>query len=162
MDIPAFASEPASGEQFTLMSNQTECGKTKMKTQIRLCSILLKGKLTRPTSMLNSAFAVTLLFLATTGCNMLNLNRAETTGNSNTASSREKIGVQECDDFLAKFDACVSSKVPEAERAKYNIDSWVKSWKKQAGDPSTKGRLATLCKQSADNQATLKSYGCTF
>jgi len=93
---------------------------------------------------------------------MFNLKRPKTTDNSNTASSREKIGVPECDDFIARFDACVASKVPEAERAKYNIDYWVKSWKKEAADPANKGRLATLCKQSADHQATLKSYGCTF
>jgi hypothetical protein len=52
--------------------------------------------------------------------------------------------------------------VPEAERAKYNVDYWVKSWKKQAENPATKGKLAALCKQSADNQTTLKAYGCTF
>jgi hypothetical protein len=133
-----------------------------MKSQIRAFRIVLKGKVTRPTSLLNSAAAVSLLMLATTGCNMLNLKRNKTTYNSNTATTREKIGVPECDDFITRFDACVSSKVPEAERAKYNIDYWVKSWKKQAGDPASKGRLAVLCKQSADNQATLKSYGCTF
>lgn len=133
-----------------------------MKSQIRLCSIVLKRRLAIPTSLLKSAFAVSLLLLATTGCKLLNLNRTKTIDNSNAASRREKIGVPECDDFIAKFDACVSSKVPAAERAKYNIDYWVKSWKKQAQDPATKGKLATLCKQSADNQATLKSYGCTF
>src|SRR5437588_686465 len=35
------------------------------------------------------------------------------------ASTGEKIGVPECDDFIAKYDACVSSKVPEAARAQY-------------------------------------------
>src|SRR6266436_9599015 len=84
---------------------------------------------------------------------------------STAASSGEKIGVPECDDFIAKYDACVSSKVPEAARAQYKsaVDQWRSSWKKLADNPATKGTLAAACKQAAAQQeAALKQYGCTW
>jgi len=104
-----------------------------------------------------------------------NMNNSNTpAGNSNkTAASTpatkvaagDKIGVPECDDFIAKYDACVSSKVPEAARAQYKsaVDQWRASWKKLAENPATKGSLAAACKQAAAQQeAALKSYGCSW
>jgi hypothetical protein len=109
------------------------------------------------------------------GCSKTEENSNSTAANSNkttaastpatTAPSGNKIGVAECDDFIAKYDACVSSKVPEAARAQYKsaIDQWRASWKKQAEDPATRGALAAACKQAAEQQsAALKSFGCTF
>jgi hypothetical protein len=88
-----------------------------------------------------------------------------TTTTTTTASSGEKIGIPECDDFIAKYDACVSSKVPEAQQAqlKSAVDQWRASWKKLAANPATKGTLAAACKQASEQQAAaLKSYGCTW
>ena len=99
---------------------------------------------------------------------MANSNKpatAATPAKSTAASSGEKIGVPECDDFIAKYDACVSSKVPEAARAQYKsaVDQWRSSWKKLADNPATKGSLAAACKQAATQQeAALKQYGCTW
>jgi hypothetical protein len=99
---------------------------------------------------------------------MANSNKpasAATPAKSTAASSGEKIGVPECDDFLNKYDACVSGKVPEAARAQYKsaIDQWRSSWKKLADNPATKGTLAAACKQAAAQQeAALKQYGCTW
>ncbi|HVS20415.1 MAG TPA: hypothetical protein VHD88_01140 [Pyrinomonadaceae bacterium] len=102
-------------------------------------------------------------------------NSNSTAGNSNKAatmsspakttasSSGEKIGVPECDDFIAKYEAC-ADKVPEAGRAQYksSLAEWRKSWKQLAATPATKGTLAGICKQAAVQQAAaLKSYGCT-
>ena len=90
---------------------------------------------------------------------------ASSPGSSTASSSGEKIGVPECDDFIAKYDACVSSKVPEAARAQYkaSIAEWRKSWKQLAENPATKATLAAACKQAAEQQAAaLKSYGCSF
>lgn len=81
------------------------------------------------------------------------------------AMTAEKIGVPECDDFIAKYDACVSDKVPAAARAQYKsaVAQWRASWKKLADNPSTKGSLAAACKQAAEQQAAaLKAYGCSF
>ena len=90
---------------------------------------------------------------------------AGTTTTSATAPAGEKIGVPECDDFIAKYDACVSSKVPELARAQYQsaVKQWRESWKKLAENPQTKGTLAAACKQAREQQETaLKSYGCSW
>ena len=95
-----------------------------------------------------------------------NTNKTTTTATpATTAPAGEKIGVPECDDFIAKYDACVSSKVPEAARAQYKsaIAQWRASWKKLAENPATKGTLAAACKQAREQQeAALKSYGCSW
>ena len=94
-----------------------------------------------------------------------NKTTAASTPATTTASNDEKIGVPECDDFITKYDACVSSKVPEAARAQYKsaVDQWRASWKKLAENPATKGTLAAACKQAAEQQAAaLKSYGCSW
>lgn len=82
-----------------------------------------------------------------------------------TTASADKIGVPECDEFIANYDACVSSKVPEVARAQYKttIEQWRTSWKKLAENPQTKSTLAAACKQSAEQaRASMKSYNCTF
>ena len=81
------------------------------------------------------------------------------------STSGEKIGVPECDSFIAAYDACVSGKVPEAARAQYktSIEQWRTSWRKLAANPNTKATLAQVCKQSAEQaRASMKSYNCTF
>src|ERR1044072_4177693 len=98
------------------------------------------------------------------GCSATPSNQnAATSGNANTpattapattapAATAEKIGVPECDDFIAAYDACVSTKVPEQVRTQYkeSIQQWRANWKKLAENPSTKGTLAAACKQSAE------------
>jgi hypothetical protein len=100
-----------------------------------------------------------------------NTNKAATTNTapantSTTAStSGDKIGVPECDDFLAKYEACVSGKVPAAAQSafKTSMETWRKSWKDLAANPATKGSLAAACKQSADQAKTsLASYNCSW
>ena len=98
-----------------------------------------------------------------------NANKATSSTTPATATTAttagEKIGVPECDEFIAAYDACVSSKVPEAARAQYkaSIEQWRSSWRKLAENPQTKATLAAACKQSADQaRASMKTYGCTF
>ena len=88
-----------------------------------------------------------------------------TSNGTTTATAGDKIGIAECDDFIAKYESCVSSKVPEVARAQYQnaVKQWKESWKKLAENPQTKGTLAAACKQAAEQQAAaLKSFGCTF
>ena len=87
------------------------------------------------------------------------------TNASAATASAEKIGVEECDRFLTEYDACVSSKVPEAGRAQYKnaISQWRSSWKKLADNPSTRGTLASVCKTQLETARTqMKSFNCTF
>lgn len=109
--------------------------------------------------------------------------KTETTNNSNTtagsgttekpaaattpataaaSTSGDKIGVPECDDFIAKYESC-TSKVPEMVRAQYeNAGKQMRDqWKKLAENPQTKGTLAAACKQAVEQQASAwKMYGC--
>ena len=82
-----------------------------------------------------------------------------------TTPSTGKIGVPECDDYLAKVDACVSSKVPEAQRAQYKaaMETSRKAWQQAASTPQGKAGLAAACKQATEAAKTLyKAYNCTF
>jgi hypothetical protein len=82
-----------------------------------------------------------------------------------TASTGDKIGVPECDDFIAKYEACVSSKVPEIARSSFEagVKTWRSEWKRMAENPQTKGSLVAACKQAREQQeAALKSYGCKW
>lgn len=81
------------------------------------------------------------------------------------STAGEKIGVPECDSFIAAYDACVSSKVPETARAQYKtaIEQWRKSWHQLAANPNTRASLAQACKTSAEQaRISMKSYNCTF
>ena len=100
-----------------------------------------------------------------------NSNRAAATPVSaatpaaSTAAAGDKIGVAECDDYLAKVDACISGKVPEAARAQFKagIDQTRASWRSLAANPQTKASLAAACKTASESAAaTYKAYGCTF
>jgi ABC-type Fe3+-hydroxamate transport system substrate-binding protein len=82
-----------------------------------------------------------------------------------TASSGDKIGVPECDDFIAKYEACITGKVPEAARAQFNstLKQWRDSWRQAAATPQGKAGLAQGCKMSAEQaRASMKSFGCDF
>ena len=88
-----------------------------------------------------------------------------TPATTTASTSGDNIGVPECDDFITKYDACVSNKVPEMVRAQYKdaIARWRTEWRRMANDPATRGQLAAACKQAAEQQsAALKSFGCAF
>ncbi|MBN2194664.1 MAG: hypothetical protein JW751_17740 [Polyangiaceae bacterium] len=63
----------------------------------------------------------------------------------------DKIGVQECDDYLTKLEACLKN-MPEAGRPameqamQQNRDTW----KEMAKEPTTKAGLSTACKTALD------------
>ena len=91
-----------------------------------------------------------------------NSNKTTTTTTSSAPSTGDKVGVPECDEFIAKYEAC-TDKVPEAGRAQYKdaLAKWRTSWKQLAANPATKGTLAAACKQAADaSAASWKAYGC--
>ena len=82
-----------------------------------------------------------------------------------TAAHAQSTGIAACDDFLTKYDACVVSKVPEAQRAMYKtqIDQTRKAWVDMAKNPSVKSTMEATCKQTLDaTKASLQSFGCSF
>jgi hypothetical protein len=82
-----------------------------------------------------------------------------------TTAHAQSTGIAACDDFLTKYDACVVSKVPEAQRAMYKtqIDQTRKAWVDLAKNPSAKTTMEATCKQTLDaTKASLTAYGCSF
>jgi hypothetical protein len=82
-----------------------------------------------------------------------------------TTGHAQSTGIAPCDDFLIKYDACVVSKVPEAQRAMYKtqIDQTRKVWVDMAKNPSTKATMEATCKQTLDaTKASLSALGCLF
>jgi len=92
---------------------------------------------------------------------------AATTSPASTtiASSGDKIGIAECDNYLAKYEACVSGKVPEQARAQYktSLEQTRKSWREMANNPQTKPSLTAACKMASDQaKQTFGMFGCEF
>ena len=90
---------------------------------------------------------------------------ATNTTTSSSTTSGEKIGIAECDDFLAKYEECVNKNVPEAQRGQFEstMKQWRDSWRQLAKNEMTKGTLTAACKQASESAKTsMKSYNCTF
>jgi hypothetical protein len=99
-----------------------------------------------------------------------NTNTTKTTTETKTETKTEtaaadKIGVPECDDFLTKYEACVTTKVPESARASFKtgMEQWRSSWKQLAANPQTKGTLVDVCKKSLESsKQSLSAYSCAW
>jgi hypothetical protein len=77
----------------------------------------------------------------------------------------QTVGIAACDDFLKKYEACVSGNVPEAQRTMFKgqFDQMRKMWSDAAKDPASKTTLEGTCKQSAEQmKMSMSSFGCTF
>ncbi|MCM2255454.1 MAG: hypothetical protein NDJ94_07250 [Vicinamibacteria bacterium] len=76
-----------------------------------------------------------------------------------------EFGVPECDDYMARYLACIDSKVPEAARGmvRQQLDQTKAQWKQAASTPEGKQGLAMGCKAATDAaRASMQAYGCTF
>ena len=117
-----------------------------------LCAFVLIGCTKTDTSNSNST---------TTNSN----KTSTTTTTTTTSTTTEKIGVPECDDYIAKYEACVNGKVPDMARAQFNsaMKAARDSWRQAASTPQGKAGLAAACKQAAEQAKTsMKPYGCEF
>lgn len=76
-----------------------------------------------------------------------------------------EIGVAECDEYVTKYKACLSDKVPaEAKDAmETGMKTMVDGWKQAASTPEGKKGLAEGCKQAlASAKTAMASYGCEW
>ena len=81
------------------------------------------------------------------------------------ARAGEMVGVPACDDFLAKYEACVSGKIPAAQQPtfKSSVDQMRASWAAAAKNPNAKPALEAACRQSVEHiKASTAAYGCAF
>lgn len=77
----------------------------------------------------------------------------------------DQIGVPECDEYIEKYEICIMSKAPEAQRAM--LESTFKqsrqSWKQAAASPQSKAALPNACKQALEiAKQTTTVYGCVW
>jgi hypothetical protein len=82
-----------------------------------------------------------------------------------TVSAGEKVGIAECDNFIAAYETCVNSKVEESARAnvRASVARLRADWKKMANDPQMRATLAAHCKaQRETTMATMKAYNCAW
>ena len=86
-------------------------------------------------------------------------------GNSTPVASTEKIGIPECDEFVAKYEACITDHVPEAKQRQYreNIAAWSKAWRQQMVNTTARDVVAAACKRHIiASRESMKSFGCEF
>lgn len=81
-----------------------------------------------------------------------------------SAESTGRVGVQACDEYIEKYEKCISTKVPEAARAQMMeaMDQSAEAWAEAARGPARDG-LAKACAAAikAARDATA-SMGCDF
>lgn len=80
------------------------------------------------------------------------------------AAADNSVGIAECDDYLAKYETCLASKVPEAARATLlqSLNETRSAWRTAAGNAGAKDVLASTCKQSREAmKVTMAAYGCS-
>ena len=81
------------------------------------------------------------------------------------AASAQTVGIQACDDFIAKYETCVAKFVPADQRAEYdaNIANWRQEWSAAAQDANNKLILTGVCNQMQEqSKATFEPLGCAF
>lgn len=82
-----------------------------------------------------------------------------------TAASAQTVGVAVCDDFITKYDACVTTKMPADQQTMFKgqLDQMRKAWAEMAKTPQGKSQLEQMCKMQADQMKTAaQAYGCAF
>ena len=81
------------------------------------------------------------------------------------ADAGDKVGVAECDDYIAKMRACLDDKVTGPARDTFTkaFDDSMKAWKEAASTDAGKAGLATGCKAALDAAKTsMSAYNCVW
>jgi hypothetical protein len=82
-----------------------------------------------------------------------------------TPKAAEQVGIPSCDTFLAQYEACIDTKIPEAQRAfhRKTVEEKRKGWIEYGNKfPSLKSSLGETCKSTMTLIAVmLEPYGCS-
>jgi len=84
------------------------------------------------------------------------------------ALAQDKVGIEVCDSFLAKYEACVKNTAGEQEQreqANQMIKQLRSAWKQMASDAQTKPSLEQACKQTVESvkpSLNAPPYNCGF
>ena len=107
-------------------------------------------------------FACVLIGLLALACGAPTNRNAEAPA---TVSTGEKVGIPECDNFIAAYEACANSKVEESARAnvRASVARLRTDWKKMADDQKMRATLTAHCKtQRETTMAAMKAYNCAW
>jgi hypothetical protein len=77
----------------------------------------------------------------------------------------QEIGVPACDAFYKSYEACISTKIPEAQRAtfKQQLEAGKASMRQAAANPQSRAMLEQSCTaQKQQMSQALASYGCKW
>ncbi len=91
-------------------------------------------------------------------------SRQAETASSETLKT-EKVGVPECDDYIAKYETCLTTKVPEAQRAVFSssMETMRKGWRNAATNPQAKAALAGGCKVALQTaKESMSAFSCDW
>lgn len=96
-----------------------------------------------------------------------NANSAGTSTSKTATSSSggDKIGVEACDEYLTKYEACIKEKVPAANRSQLesSLSQTRSSWRSIAASPQGKVGLTAACTAALNSAKTqMASYNCTW
>jgi hypothetical protein len=93
--------------------------------------------------------------------------KTETASAEGASGGGDKIGVPECDEYIEKYEKCLTSstKIPDAAKTsmKSSFDQIRKSWKDAAATPAGKAGLAMGCKSAMDSaKQAMAAYDCQW
>src|SRR6185436_11781040 len=82
------------------------------------------------------------------------------------ALAQDKVGIEVCDSFLDKYEACVKDQAGD-QRAQFDqmIKQLRSTWKQMASDAQTKPSLEEACKQTVESvkpSLNAPPYNCGF
>jgi hypothetical protein len=91
---------------------------------------------------------------------------ATNTTTTNTAST-DSVGVAECDEYIKKYEACLTKIAKDAPQAqpglKSGFDAQRKAFKDAAANPQSKAALASSCKQAIETaKQSTAAYKCEW
>lgn len=81
------------------------------------------------------------------------------------AADGDKVGIAECDAYIAKYEACIKDKVPAAAQAamKTSFDAQRKAWRDAAKNADSRATLAAACTQANTlAKQAMSAYGCNW
>ena len=89
------------------------------------------------------------------------------TASSTTASTAPDTGVAECDEYITKYEACltkIAKAAPQVESSmKQAFEAQRTGFKQAASTPQGKATLASTCKQAIETAKTAtKAYSCDW
>jgi hypothetical protein len=82
-----------------------------------------------------------------------------------TSALAQDTGIPVCDDFYKQYEACITTKMPEAQRPTFRqqLDAARTAIRQASSNPAARAQLEQSCTmQKQQMGAALKPYGCEF